>query len=241
MPTRSRAWRPCPSRDTLLAEAIGAITAPMSTMAGLLDAPLRDVAGLISSRCTTSGSRRPPDPHLETDPAPRRRGATPPGEPTPMATLTPDQLLEAFEQMTVLELSEFKKKFEDRFGVTAAAPVALPRAPPRPPARAAGRRGRRGADRVHRRPDRDWAQQDPRHQGRPRAHRARAQGGQGPRRRGPQARQGGRRQGRGREDQGGPRGSGRQGRDQVGSSRTGGGLAAARPPATGEPRRVDLQ
>ncbi len=41
-----------------------------------------------------------------------------------MATLTSDQLLEAFEKMTVLELSEFKKKFEDRFGVTAAAPVA---------------------------------------------------------------------------------------------------------------------
>jgi len=42
-----------------------------------------------------------------------------------MATLTADQLLEAFEAMTVLELSEFKKKFEDRFGVTAAAPVAI--------------------------------------------------------------------------------------------------------------------
>jgi large subunit ribosomal protein L7/L12 len=42
-----------------------------------------------------------------------------------MATTTPDQLLEAFENMTVLELSEFKKKFEDRFGVTAAAPVAF--------------------------------------------------------------------------------------------------------------------
>ena len=41
-----------------------------------------------------------------------------------MATLTSDQLLEAFEKMTVLELSEFKTKFEDRFGVTAAAPVA---------------------------------------------------------------------------------------------------------------------
>ena len=41
-----------------------------------------------------------------------------------MATITSDQLLEAFEQMTVLELSEFKKKFEDKFGVTAAAPVA---------------------------------------------------------------------------------------------------------------------
>ena len=39
------------------------------------------------------------------------------------ATITPDQLLEAFETMTVLELSEFKKKFEDKFGVTAAAPM----------------------------------------------------------------------------------------------------------------------
>ncbi len=46
-----------------------------------------------------------------------------------MATLTPDQLLEAFEQMTVLELSDFKKKFEDRFGVTAAAPAAAAAAP----------------------------------------------------------------------------------------------------------------
>jgi large subunit ribosomal protein L7/L12 len=42
-----------------------------------------------------------------------------------MATMTADQLLEAFEKMTVLELSEFKKKFEDKFGVTAAAPVAM--------------------------------------------------------------------------------------------------------------------
>ena len=47
-----------------------------------------------------------------------------------MATLTPDQLLEAFEKMTVLELSEFKTKFEERFGVTAAAPVAFAGAAP---------------------------------------------------------------------------------------------------------------
>jgi large subunit ribosomal protein L7/L12 len=46
-----------------------------------------------------------------------------------MATMTADQLLEAFEKMTVLELSEFKKKFEDKFGVTAAAPVAIAAAP----------------------------------------------------------------------------------------------------------------
>jgi large subunit ribosomal protein L7/L12 len=46
-----------------------------------------------------------------------------------MATVTADQLIEAFEKMTVLELSEFKKKFEDKFGVTAAAPVAAAAAP----------------------------------------------------------------------------------------------------------------
>jgi large subunit ribosomal protein L7/L12 len=42
-----------------------------------------------------------------------------------MATPTTDQLLEAFEKMTLLELADFKKAFEDRFGVTAAAPVAV--------------------------------------------------------------------------------------------------------------------
>jgi large subunit ribosomal protein L7/L12 len=42
-----------------------------------------------------------------------------------MAKLSIDELLAAFEQMTVLELSEFKKAFEDKFGVTAAAPVAM--------------------------------------------------------------------------------------------------------------------
>jgi len=42
-----------------------------------------------------------------------------------MATLTQDQILESIDQMTVLELSEFIKKFEDRYGVSAAAPVAV--------------------------------------------------------------------------------------------------------------------
>jgi large subunit ribosomal protein L7/L12 len=42
-----------------------------------------------------------------------------------MATLTQDQLLEAIDGMTVLELSEFIKKFEDRYGVTAAAPASV--------------------------------------------------------------------------------------------------------------------
>ena len=39
--------------------------------------------------------------------------------------MTHEDLLEVFEQMTVLELSEFVKKFEERFQVTAAAPMAM--------------------------------------------------------------------------------------------------------------------
>ena len=43
-----------------------------------------------------------------------------------MATATSqDQILEAIDNMTVLELSQFIKKFEERYGVTAAAPVAV--------------------------------------------------------------------------------------------------------------------
>jgi large subunit ribosomal protein L7/L12 len=42
-----------------------------------------------------------------------------------MATMTTEDLIEVFKSMTVLELSEFKKAFEDAFDVTAAAPVAM--------------------------------------------------------------------------------------------------------------------
>ncbi|BDQ00820.1 50S ribosomal protein L7/L12 [Aquiluna sp. KACHI24] len=41
-----------------------------------------------------------------------------------MAKLTADQLIEAFKELTLIELSEFVKKFEEVFEVTAAAPVA---------------------------------------------------------------------------------------------------------------------
>jgi len=46
-----------------------------------------------------------------------------------MAVLTQDDLLEAIDKMTVLELSEFIKRFEERYGVTAAAPAAAAAAP----------------------------------------------------------------------------------------------------------------
>src|SRR5881409_1040485 len=51
-----------------------------------------------------------------------------------MAKLNTDELLDAFKEMTLLELSEFVKQFEDTFDVTAAAPVAVAAAGPAGPA-----------------------------------------------------------------------------------------------------------
>ena len=45
-------------------------------------------------------------------------------------TLTKDQILDGIAELSVLELSELLKDFEERFGVTAAAPVAVAAAPP---------------------------------------------------------------------------------------------------------------
>ncbi|HCM81047.1 50S ribosomal protein L7/L12 [Corynebacterium stationis] len=47
-----------------------------------------------------------------------------------MAKLTKDELIEAFKEMTLIELSEFVKEFEEVFDVTAAAPVAAVAAAP---------------------------------------------------------------------------------------------------------------
>jgi large subunit ribosomal protein L7/L12 len=46
-----------------------------------------------------------------------------------MAKMSTDELLDAFKDMTLIELSEFVKKFEEVFEVTAAAPVAAAAAP----------------------------------------------------------------------------------------------------------------
>ena len=49
-----------------------------------------------------------------------------------MAKLNTEDLLDAFKEMTLIELSEFVKQFEDTFGVTAAAPVAVAAGPAGP-------------------------------------------------------------------------------------------------------------
>jgi len=51
-----------------------------------------------------------------------------------MAKLSADELLDQFSEMTLIELSEFVKKFEDKFEVTAAAPVAVAAGPAGPAA-----------------------------------------------------------------------------------------------------------
>jgi large subunit ribosomal protein L7/L12 len=53
-----------------------------------------------------------------------------------MAKLSTDELLDAFKELTLLELAEFVKKFEETFEVTAAAPVAVAAAPGAAPAAA---------------------------------------------------------------------------------------------------------
>ena len=47
-----------------------------------------------------------------------------------MAKLSTEELLDAFKELTLIELSEFVKQFEETFGVTAAAPVAVAAAAP---------------------------------------------------------------------------------------------------------------
>ena len=71
-------------------------------------------------------SRRPTSRHPPTSPTYR---PLPLGGVNPMATLTKDEILDAIANMTVLELSELLEAFEEKFGVTAAAPVAVAAAP----------------------------------------------------------------------------------------------------------------
>ncbi len=88
--------------------------------------------------CRTAGEegrRRGRVNHIH-PPTPKKKS----GRTNTMAKLSTDELLDAFKELTLLELSEFVKKFEETFDVTAAAPVAVAAAPvpplarpPRPP------------------------------------------------------------------------------------------------------------
>ena len=122
-----------PSREVLLAKLAGGMQSPVATLAGLLAANIRNLgyalAQVRDQKAAGRGRVTAPRTHPTTDtdhpagpPAHRRRRPD-------MAVLTQDDLLEAIDKMTVLELSEFIKRFEERYGVTAAAPVAVAAAP----------------------------------------------------------------------------------------------------------------
>jgi large subunit ribosomal protein L7/L12 len=103
-----------------------------------------------------------------------------------MAKLSTDELLDAFKEMTLIELSEFVKQFEETFEGHRRRPVAVAGRPGRWRWR---RRcpGRGGEGRVRRCPRSCRRQEDPGHQGGSWTHEPRPEGGQGPRRRRPQA------------------------------------------------------
>ena len=95
-----------------------------------------------------------------------------------MATLTKEEILDGIAELSVIQLSELLKDFEESFGVTAAAPVAVARR--RPGGRRRRRRRRGGEVGVRRRPHRGRRQEDPGHQGGACPHQPGPQGGQGP-------------------------------------------------------------
>ena len=108
-----------PSRDELLARFAGALQAPLVKTAGLLQALPRNFAyglsALIESQRSGLSRRTPtiqPTQHF------RQRNKPP-------SWLTQEEILDSISELTVLELKELLDAFEERFGVTAAAPVAV--------------------------------------------------------------------------------------------------------------------
>ena len=129
-------------------------------------------------------------------------------------SLSNDQIIEAISAKSLIEVMELVKAMEEKFGVSAAAPVAMAAAPG---CRRRCRSGRR-ADRIHGHPQGHRREEGRSHQGRPCDHRPWPQGSQGSRRVGSGDRQGCRQQGRRREVQEGP---GSRRRDRRGQVRTG--------------------
>ena len=98
---------------------------------------------------------------------------------------TKEEILDSIGALTVLELKELLDAFEEKFGVTAAAPVAVAAAAPAGGGAAPEVEEKDEFDVIL---DRRRRPEDPGHQGCPRADQPRPQGGQGPRRRRPQGR-----------------------------------------------------
>ncbi len=96
-----------PPREVLLAMVVGGIAAPLSGFVFVLNEILRSFAAVVDAIAVK----------LESDTA-EREGISATGG-------SVQKIIEAIEKMTVLELVELKKALEEKFGVTAAAPMAV--------------------------------------------------------------------------------------------------------------------
>jgi large subunit ribosomal protein L7/L12 len=98
------------SRPQLLGVFLSAIQGPIQGFASVLSGPARNLVYMINGLIE------------------RKKGTGEMADVKEASTLTDDEILGAVEQMSVLRLSELVKKIEERFGVTAAVPMAAPAA-----------------------------------------------------------------------------------------------------------------
>ena len=137
-------------REVLLAKLAGAMKGNLTKAAGLFQAPLSQVARLAAAlkekkpaegAAPAEAAAEAPaeaadsaaaDTTTDTDdaaPADAAASDRLTHKETTMAKMSTTDLLDAFKEMTLLELSDFVKQFEETFEVTAAAPVAVAAAP----------------------------------------------------------------------------------------------------------------
>ncbi|EUA52469.1 50S ribosomal L10 domain protein [Mycobacterium xenopi 3993] len=105
------------SREVLLAKLAGAMKGNLAKAAGLFNAPASQVARLAAAL----QDKKQAAPAAAPDTRPNNPAVPHQGRTHTMAKLSTDELLDAFKEMTLLELSDFVKKFEETFEVTAAA------------------------------------------------------------------------------------------------------------------------
>ncbi len=99
-----------PSRPQLLGMLLSAMQGPIQGFVGVLSGPARSLVYMINGLIE------------------QKKGTGEMANVKEASTLTDDEILGAVEQMSVLRLSELVKKIEERFGVTAAIPMAAPAA-----------------------------------------------------------------------------------------------------------------
>ena len=127
---------PAPAADAAAEPMLAAATEAPATEAPAAEAPETEAPTAEAPTAETPDDRvgpgtaaadpvQHPQPRQPTEPKTRKQGVT-----TMAGTLTKDQILDGISELSVLELSELLKEFEERFGVTAAAPVAVAAAAP---------------------------------------------------------------------------------------------------------------